>query len=91
MQQYCINNNFWRRKMEYPAENFKIPNYPNRMEIVLDFHKEIGTAKEQIMIDVLLELITLIGDDNSVSQTIKDRINKRYDELENSRQYKPHG
>jgi hypothetical protein len=75
--------------MEYPAENFQIPNYENRMETLLDIHKEIGTAKEQIMIDVMLELITLFDEDDSISQAVKGKLNKRLNELETSRQYKP--
>lgn len=77
------------KEREYSEENFKIPNYPNRFETLLDIHKELGAAKEQIMIDLMLELITLIGDDESVSQEVKDRINARYDELELSRKHKP--
>lgn len=60
----------------------------DRMEMFLAIHEELAKAKEQIMIDVMLELVTLIGDDDSISQEVRDRINKRYDELENTRQYK---
>jgi hypothetical protein len=61
----------------------------DRMEMYLAIHEELAKAKEQIMIDVMLELITLIGDDESISQEVKDRINARYDELENTREFKP--
>lgn len=59
-----------------------------RFEVLLEIHQELAKAKEQILIDVLLELVTLF-DDDSVNERIKDRIRKRLNELEDSRQYKP--
>lgn len=77
------------KEREYSEENFKIPNYPNRFETLLDIHKELGAAKEQMMIDIILELIDLFDEDDSISQIIKDKLRKRLDELELSRKHKP--
>jgi hypothetical protein len=76
-------------QIDYSGENFKIPDYPNRMETLLDIHKELAVAKEEIYIQVLMEFLTLL-DDDSISQRIKDKINNRLDELESARKFSSH-
>ena len=73
-------------QFSYPEESFQIPNYPNRMETLLDIHKELAAAKEEIYIQVLMEFLTLL-DDDSINQRIKDKINIRLDELESTRKF----
>ena len=55
-----------------------------RLSVILDIHKILEVAKEDIMIDVLLEFATLL-DDPSVDPQVRTKIEERLRELENKK------